>query len=464
MTIRQRLDHVTLLCVDTTRKVALAERAMDKCLEQCAFADAKLLTTDTSRRNSVEIAPVPGIEGYSNFCIRDLHAHFDTSHCLLIQSDGYILNPCAWTDRWLKYDYIGAPWHPAGIVGNGGFSLRSRKLCKTLALHPFGDSPHPEDNYICWRHRKELTEGYGINFAGCDTAKTFAYEGRVWPKIGGDWVSSPTAWNGQFGFHSWLTKLPDTTDRPSVFHHSGDWGDIIYSLATIKALGGGVLFLSPDNRFPFPNPTRLQPNPEWAANIVQLCEQQDYIWRCQYTPTMPHNVDFDLNAFRAFYRARNPDNFTSLFRLHLKAMETDYPEDKPWLTVDKPVEVPLRPIIISRTSRYHNDSFPWQRFVRKYQDRMAFLGTVTEAGEFQQRFKSRIPHIVTPTLMDAARLVAGAKVVVANQSSVMALALGLGKNVVQEVWVKGGNPNCKLKRANAVYAENGLVDIPSSWA
>ena len=36
--------------------------------------------------------------------------HIQTSHCLLIQSDGFVLFPDKWDDSWLDYDYIGAPW------------------------------------------------------------------------------------------------------------------------------------------------------------------------------------------------------------------------------------------------------------------------------------------------------------------------------------------------------------------
>lgn len=461
MTPRPQLTTVTLVCIDTTNKVGLAERAIEKSLEQCAFAEVKLLTNDASRWHAVEIPPLNGIADYSRFCVQDLHRYVDTPHCLVVQSDGYALNAAGWKPEFLNYDYIGAPWEFSKSVGNGGFSLRSKRLLKTLALHPFGDDPHPEDNYICLRHRRELTDKFHMRFPNYALGARFAYEGRVWPKQGNDWVSSDKAWDGQFGFHSWLTKLPDTLDRPSIFHHSGDWGDVIYSCATMKALGGGVLFLSADNRYPFPRASRMKPDGNWAANIAGFLEMQDYVWRVQHTPHLPHSVDYDLNAFRKYYQTSNPDNWTSIWKLHLKAQGVDYPENKPWLTVDRPVEVPLRPIVINRTSRYHNDGFPWQRFVRKYQDKMAFVGTVTEAGEFQQTFQSRIPHIVTPTIADLARVIAGAKVFVGNQSTPLAIALGLGMNCVIEEW--NANPNCRFTRHNAIYGKDSLVDIPKSW-
>ena len=54
-----------------------------------------------------------------------------TEFMLGIHDDGFVINPNLWTDQFLKYDYIGAPWsHTIPYygqkyrVGNGGFSLR----------------------------------------------------------------------------------------------------------------------------------------------------------------------------------------------------------------------------------------------------------------------------------------------------------------------------------------------------
>ena len=33
-----------------------------------------------------------------------------TSHYLSIQADGWVLDASRWTDEFLEYDYIGAPW------------------------------------------------------------------------------------------------------------------------------------------------------------------------------------------------------------------------------------------------------------------------------------------------------------------------------------------------------------------
>jgi Protein of unknown function (DUF5672) len=64
-----------------------------------------------------------------------------TDFNLIVQADGFAVNPQAWDPLFWEYDYIGAPfcglwgggpyWR-SPIVGNGGFSLRSRKLYDAL--------------------------------------------------------------------------------------------------------------------------------------------------------------------------------------------------------------------------------------------------------------------------------------------------------------------------------------------
>jgi tagatose 1,6-diphosphate aldolase len=136
------------------------------------------------------------------------------------------LNPEQWTDEFLKYDYIGAPWLVAdwsvknfdfpeellgkSVVGNGGFSLRSKKLtslCTNLFKEGFFERYHPEDVAIGVYYR-ELLEEKGIEFAPVDLANQFSFEQKT---------DEDDKWNGQFGFHGlkwtdisrWLEKNPE---------------------------------------------------------------------------------------------------------------------------------------------------------------------------------------------------------------------------------------------------------------
>lgn len=86
-----------------------------------------------------ETYPIQSINDFNYYCIYNLGNHVETSHALLIHPDGYVIRPWLWDNAWLEYDYIGAPWRddpnafldPWGRnqrVGNGGFSLRSKRL------------------------------------------------------------------------------------------------------------------------------------------------------------------------------------------------------------------------------------------------------------------------------------------------------------------------------------------------
>ncbi len=145
----------------------------------------------------------PGLDPYvqySDFVINQLHKHVLTDYMLIIQWDGYILNPAAWTDDFLKYDYIGAAWDYSNPedVGNGGFSLRSTKLMRAISQLNLAPSQcMPEDWVICKTHRKYLLK-LGFKFAPVELAHRFSVETNSHhPDI---------KYEGQFGFHNIYTQ------------------------------------------------------------------------------------------------------------------------------------------------------------------------------------------------------------------------------------------------------------------
>lgn len=125
-----------------------------------------------------------------------------TSHFLLIQYDGWVLDGSLWDNQWLKYDYIGAPWgwHLRNQVGNGGFSLRSTKLARFLAdnkkQYPYVDS-HPEDDLLCRVYGPHLAAMHGFKFAPLSVADQFSFE-----------RSQPHKTFGFHGLFNWPHVLP----------------------------------------------------------------------------------------------------------------------------------------------------------------------------------------------------------------------------------------------------------------
>ncbi len=210
------LPQITLIgidCLDVRRLLHAAEI----CQRSFRFGEVRMLTSlPSSHPCIVPIAPITSREAYSSFVVKQLNTYVTTPFALIMQYDGFILNPDAWRDDYLDYDYIGAPWsEPEGyIVGNGGFSLRSKRLLELLQnddtiVDPTTLDPPdaPEDWYICVMIREYL-EARGVRFAPVDLAKQFSFEGDA---------SHGVTWAGQFGFHGlrwtdispWLREHPD---------------------------------------------------------------------------------------------------------------------------------------------------------------------------------------------------------------------------------------------------------------
>ncbi len=136
---------------------------------------------------------VSDYENWNRFMVKELVNYIPDGHVLFIHHDGYVLNAKAWRNSFLDYDYIGAPWwYETGInVGNGGFSLRSRKYIETSARFSFPKYA-PEDHVLI-RVNGQAMQDQGVIFAPEIVASKFALEGSDrWGRV----------WNGEFGFHN----------------------------------------------------------------------------------------------------------------------------------------------------------------------------------------------------------------------------------------------------------------------
>jgi hypothetical protein len=178
---RLHLPQVTL-CAVTSVNVAATLRAIEVSLRLVRFGACKLLTDAkvSSAHPEIEVVPIPRLgssAAYSDFILVGLPDHVTTTHCLVVQWDGHLIDAGRWQDAFLDYDYIGASWpqfKDGHDVGNGGFSLRTRhlmELCRNPAFVPV----HPEDVAIGRTNRTWLEE-QGMRFAPRDLADVFAAE------------------------------------------------------------------------------------------------------------------------------------------------------------------------------------------------------------------------------------------------------------------------------------------------
>lgn len=178
-----KLPNVSMVAVDCLN-TARAVKALKRSMEEVECGEVKLLTSLPRPADLpegiqyVEIYPLISKENYSFFCMSDLYRHIEKDFVLVTQYDGFVLNKNSYDKRFLDYDYIGASvnsWSSELLVGNGGFSLRSRKLQETLSeiVNVSTAYYHPEDYIICVRLRSKL-ERMGFKFAPLELAKKFS--------------------------------------------------------------------------------------------------------------------------------------------------------------------------------------------------------------------------------------------------------------------------------------------------
>ena len=190
------LDNVTIVSVAGI-KAKEALYALKYSMHGINFKRAILITPEDITDDTVEIIKCEPLnyEQYNHFIVYRLHEYIDTEYALVVQNDGYVVNPTVWTNAFLEYDYIGALWpipgdsisykDPFGNVhrmGNGGFSLRSKKLLELpskigMEWKEYYGNYH-EDGFICV-HNRHVFESNGCKFAPNDIAALFSQETNV---------------------------------------------------------------------------------------------------------------------------------------------------------------------------------------------------------------------------------------------------------------------------------------------
>lgn len=233
-------------------------------------------------------------------------------------------------------------------------------------------------------------------------------------------------------------------DKNLTFCHPGTYGDTVYSMCPIKLLGGGDLYIKLNgmnevawNAFGAPNAgvhagRYTQKDLDF---LFPLLEHQSYIhkldvWRNE-------TVDHDLGDHYKFTTGPKgwQGNQTECAALVCGIDINQYKKElliDPWLDPVEPIKIPGRPIVINRTGRYLQgsdyNSETWRKWVYEGLDKVAvFLGTEEECAEFNRQFKCNVPYHKVTDMLEMAQIIQGAEQVMANQSPVMAVAIGLGK-------------------------------------
>jgi hypothetical protein len=181
MMSRPLQEQITYLLLDTHNHV-LAQRALRN--SQIVFPlKNRLVFSDVEdgwdASDFIKIDPINSVQGYCEFLLKHAWKFVKTEFFIVLQYDGFVLNGDCFSKTFLDYDYIGAPWPHFGFhkVGNGGFSLRSKRLMQAVEplLEP-QDFLIPEDVVIGRKYRLQLERETAIKFAPVSVAERFSQE------------------------------------------------------------------------------------------------------------------------------------------------------------------------------------------------------------------------------------------------------------------------------------------------
>lgn len=135
----------------------------------------------------LDVEQIPKLEfsQWNTFHTRIVPKFINSPYAMSVHEDGFPTHPELWQDKFLDYDFIGAPWFD-GVVGNAGFCIESQRFLQAKMTVPFSNEPTiPSDTFLCRTHRDYL-ESKGMRFAPTELAIEFSTEqtGRQWPSLG----------------------------------------------------------------------------------------------------------------------------------------------------------------------------------------------------------------------------------------------------------------------------------------
>lgn len=226
--MKLQLPTVTLMCIDCLN-ANRAIKVLERCKEKADFGAVKLITSIPNEYpQSVKIIPLNSLVAYSIFMLTKIHEYIETENVLIVQRDGWILNPESFNPEWLELDYIGPLFVQYDRVGSGGFSLRKKIIMQEVSEWlPFnwdGSQEQAdkvqsllgmyEDGMICLSPYSKR-----IKIATPEQAADFAHGGNRNPKY---FRERPFGFHRTFADINFKTGVIDYSDLSKDLHSTYD--------------------------------------------------------------------------------------------------------------------------------------------------------------------------------------------------------------------------------------------------
>lgn len=223
------------------------------------------------------------------------------------------------------------------------------------------------------------------------------------------------------------------------FLHSGDMGDIIASLATVKELcekhnAKARIFLDTDGG----------KTDEWCMRqsrgkgqkfnkkcfefLQPLIEAQPYVADCNdYAEIKPLKIDVNLNAFRSIFFDKEllVKTNQNLVFAHQIVFGLDMGYKGPWLEVPDG-DTKKRKILMARSNRYHSSDQIYLVNGKELEEEGAFIGTDLEAACVKDCLRLEIPRVVVKDALELAQQIKSSEKFLVNGTLAYWLAVGQG--------------------------------------
>jgi len=215
-------------------------------------------------------------------------------------------------------------------------------------------------------------------------------------------------------------------------------GDIIYSLPTIEAFGGGVLWIRKQLHY---------------TTLCSLLEMQPCIVKT--IPNLPEKKGYiNLDRYRTIERvAYRKGEFRHLAVCHLDAFDKKADLTVPWL--HNVVPNGIAAIVVSRSTRYHDrELIDWKLLEGRD---VVFIGYEGEYEQFLFSVNGNIKYYKCEDALEMAQVIKGSKLFLGNQSLGFAIAEAMKHPRVLEVYHK--NANCMPQGDDGyTYLDEELLD------
>lgn len=250
-----------------------------------------------------------------------------------------------------------------------------------------------------------------------------------------------------------------------TFKHSGTFGDLIYSLAVVKKMGGGRLAVAIGNIEHCVSQYGYRPDEVDPAHkgrfttrdfemLIPLLDRQNYIEDTCTWHLGDAEPDVDLDQFRGVLFRGFEGNYVEAYHRTFNLPFTPDVYNETWLEADP---VRIAPVVINRTFRYRcpQGTGTWQGLLEQanISQNGVFVGNKDEHEDFEKSTGFRVQYYAVQDFKELADVVAGADLFMGNQSAAYSIAMGLGKSsVLETIKIKPlANNECYFPRPNCQY-------------